>query len=92
MDKKGDRFITGIVSIRDRDVECVQEKFMMSVSALVFDRITWEFSHGVLPQISSLLTTVRSFSHIAERAAFLALCLQPGQKKPASFWLPAHTH
>lgn len=45
----GDKSDSRIFSIRDRESKCVQETFMMSVSALIFERTTWEFSHGVLP-------------------------------------------
>lgn len=46
---KSERKITRIFSIRDREITCVQETFMMAVSALIFERTPWEFSHGILP-------------------------------------------
>lgn len=47
---KSERKITRTFSIRDGGSTCVQETFMMAVSALIFERTTSEFSHGVLPE------------------------------------------
>lgn len=46
---KSSRNITRVFSSKDQQVTCIQETFMMSVSALIFEKISWEFSHGVLP-------------------------------------------
>lgn len=41
LDDKSDRRITRSFTIKDREIKCVQETFMMSASTLIFFRITW---------------------------------------------------